>query len=72
VRRVEEIIQASGIISVQVRNEFAWVAARKLKMLLAEIREVLATPLASAWLVGSSILWCEDMQQNWPSNSGSS
>jgi predicted nucleic acid-binding protein len=62
VRRVEEIIQASGIISVQVLNEFASEAARKLKMSLAEIREVLATTLASAWFPGSSVLWSEGMQ----------
>lgn len=40
--RAEELLSASGVISVQVLNEFASVAARKLKMPIAEIREVLA------------------------------
>lgn len=40
--RAEEELGAGGIISVQVLNEFASVASRKLKMSLAEIREVLA------------------------------
>ncbi|MHB8729325.1 MAG: PIN domain-containing protein [Sulfuricaulis sp.] len=41
--RAEEIIQAGGAISVQVLNEFAAVASRKLKMSIAEIRETLDT-----------------------------
>jgi predicted nucleic acid-binding protein len=41
--RVEEILEASGIISVQVLNEFTAVAYRKLAMPLADIREVLET-----------------------------
>lgn len=41
--RVEELLEHSGVISVQVLNEFAAVASRKLKMPLAEIREVLGT-----------------------------
>lgn len=41
--RAEEELGAGGIISVQVLNEFASVASRKLKMSLAEIREVLTT-----------------------------
>ena len=40
--RAEEELGAGGIISVQVLNEFASVASRKLKMSLAEIREVLS------------------------------
>ena len=39
--RAEEELGAGGIISVQVLNEFASVATRKLKMSLAEIREFL-------------------------------
>ena len=39
--RAEEELGAGGILSVQVLNEFAAVASRKLKMSLAEIREVL-------------------------------
>lgn len=39
--RAEEELAAGGIISVQVLNEFASVASRKLKMSLAEIREFL-------------------------------
>ena len=39
----ENALAPGGIISVQVLNEFASVAARKLKMTIAEIREVLTT-----------------------------
>ncbi len=41
--RAEQELSAGGVISVQVLNEFASVASRKLKMSIAEIREVLAT-----------------------------
>jgi predicted nucleic acid-binding protein len=40
---VEAIVSKGGIISVQVLNEFASVASRKLGMTYAEIREYLAT-----------------------------
>jgi predicted nucleic acid-binding protein len=40
-RRAEERIAAGGWISVQVLNEFASVASRKLRMPVAEIRECL-------------------------------
>lgn len=39
--RAEELIAGGGIISVQVLNEFASVASRKLQMSWVEIREVL-------------------------------
>lgn len=39
--RAEAIIAAGGVISVQVLNEFASVASRKLKMTYAEIRDAL-------------------------------
>ena len=41
--RAEELLTAGGILSVQVLNEFASVATRKIRMSVAEIREVLAT-----------------------------
>lgn len=41
--RAEAVLQAGGTISVQVLNEFASVASRKLKMSIAEIREMLET-----------------------------
>jgi predicted nucleic acid-binding protein len=41
--RAEAIIAAGGIISVQVLNEFASVASRKLRMSYTEIRDVLGT-----------------------------
>lgn len=41
--RVEGLLSARGVISVQVLNEFASVALRKLKMPLPDVREVLAT-----------------------------
>jgi predicted nucleic acid-binding protein len=40
---VEAIVSKGGIISVQVLNEFASVASRKLGMTYAEIREYLET-----------------------------
>ena len=40
--QAENIIAKDGIISVQVLNEFASVASRKLKMSFAEIREFLS------------------------------
>lgn len=41
--RAEEVLAAGGVVSVQVLNEFAAVATRKLRMSLPEVREVLAT-----------------------------
>ena len=41
--QAEATLASGGVISVQVLNEFAAVAARKLKMPMAEIREVLTT-----------------------------
>jgi predicted nucleic acid-binding protein len=41
--RVETLLVARGVISVQVLNEFAAVALRKLKMPLSEVREILDT-----------------------------
>lgn len=40
--RAEELLAIGGVISVQVLNEFASVASRKLGMAWPEIREVLA------------------------------
>jgi predicted nucleic acid-binding protein len=39
--RVEALLEGSGVISVQVLNEFTTVATRKLGMSLGEIREIL-------------------------------
>ena len=41
--RAEDVIAEGGLISVQVLNEFAAVATRKLRMPVAEIGEVLTT-----------------------------
>ena len=41
--RAEGELNAGGVVSVQVLNEFASVTSRKLKMSIAEIREMLAT-----------------------------
>ena len=41
--RAEKELTAGGVVSVQVLNEFAAVASRKLKMSIEDIREVLAT-----------------------------
>jgi predicted nucleic acid-binding protein len=39
--RIEALLERSGVISVQVLNEFAAVATRKLGLSFAEVREVL-------------------------------
>jgi len=39
--RAEETVGAGGVVSVQVLNEFAAVASRKLRLSIAEIREIL-------------------------------
>ena len=41
--RIETLLSARGVISVQVVNEFAVVALRKLNMPLSEVREILGT-----------------------------
>jgi predicted nucleic acid-binding protein len=41
--RVETLLSTRGVVGVQVLNEFAVVALRKLKMPLNEIREILET-----------------------------
>ena len=41
--RVESLLAASGVISVQVLNEFAAIAIRKLAMPLDDVREILDT-----------------------------
>ena len=40
--RAETELRSGGVVSVQVLNEFAAVAARKLKMSITDIRDVLA------------------------------
>ena len=41
--RVEELLAERGTISVQILNEFAVVALRKLRMSLNDVREILST-----------------------------
>lgn len=41
--RVEQLLAEQGTISVQVLNEFAVVALRKLKMPLVDVKEILGT-----------------------------
>ena len=41
--RAESLLASGGIVGVQVLNEFAAVATRKLSLDVAEIREILAT-----------------------------
>ena len=41
--RAEELLAAGGVISVQVLNEFAAVASRKLRMSWSEIRDALSS-----------------------------
>ena len=49
--RAEKELSAGGVVSVQVLNEFASVASRKLKMSIAEIREVLGAIRAVCTIV---------------------
>lgn len=41
--RVEQLLAKRGMISVQVLNEFAAVAMRKLRLPLSDVREILGT-----------------------------
>jgi predicted nucleic acid-binding protein len=41
--RAEALLVSGGVVSVQVLNEFAAVASRKLAMAIPEIREILST-----------------------------
>jgi predicted nucleic acid-binding protein len=41
--RAEALLASGGVVSLQVLNEFASVASRKLAMTSAEIREILST-----------------------------
>ena len=43
VDRAEALLAAGGVVSVQVLNEFASVASRKLTMTIPEVREILST-----------------------------
>ena len=45
--RAEALLAGGGVVSVQVLNEFASVASRKLKLSWAEIREVLTAVRAA-------------------------
>jgi predicted nucleic acid-binding protein len=49
--RAEQLIAGGGVISVQVLNEFASVAARKLSLAIPDIREILATVRAACTVV---------------------
>ncbi len=49
--RAEAALATGGVLSVQVLNEFASVAMRKIRMPLDEIREVLATVRALCKIV---------------------
>jgi predicted nucleic acid-binding protein len=49
--RAEKELSSGGVVSVQVLNEFASVASRKLQMSIAEIREVLTAIRAVCTIV---------------------
>jgi predicted nucleic acid-binding protein len=53
--RAEALLAGGGVLSVQVLNEFASVAARKLNMEMAEIREILATVRAVCTVVPMTV-----------------
>ena len=53
--RAEALLAGGGALSVQVLNEFASVAARKLNMETAEIREILATVRAVCTVVPMTV-----------------
>ncbi len=64
--RAEKIVRAGGLISVQVLNEMANVARRKLAMSWMEINEMLtlirSICVAAALLGGCETLYSADMQ----------
>lgn len=49
--RAEELIADGGVVSVQVLDEFASVAARKLALAIPDIREILAAVRAACAVV---------------------
>jgi predicted nucleic acid-binding protein len=53
--RAEQVLTEGAVLSIQVLNEFASVATRKLKMSIAEAREALATvpvaEVAPTWVL---------------------
>jgi predicted nucleic acid-binding protein len=53
--RAEALVEAGGVISVQVLNEFVSVATRKLAMQMTEIREILTAVRASCVIVPLSL-----------------
>ena len=53
--RAEQVIAVGGVISVQVLNEFASVATRRLKMSIEEVREVLTALRAVCTVVPVSV-----------------
>jgi predicted nucleic acid-binding protein len=53
--RVEQLLSLRGVVSVQVLNEFAVVALRKLRMPLSEVREILDTIRAVCTVVPLTI-----------------
>jgi predicted nucleic acid-binding protein len=53
--RAEALVDRGGVISVQVLNEFASVATRKLSMSLPEVREILSAVRALCDVVPLSI-----------------
>jgi predicted nucleic acid-binding protein len=53
--RAEAEVKAGGVVSVQVLNEFASVARRKLRMTLGQVREVLAVVRAACEVVPITI-----------------
>jgi predicted nucleic acid-binding protein len=54
--RAEALIGASGVISVQVLNEFASVASRRLGLQFTEIREILSAVRAACAVEPLSVL----------------
>ena len=52
--RAEEIVAAGGVVSVQVLNEVASVASRKLRFTVAEIRELTTVIRAACRVVALS------------------
>ena len=52
--RSEALLMSGGVVSMQVLNEFASVATRKLAMTIPEIREILST-IRAVCVVRSSL-----------------
>ena len=68
--RAEALLASGGVVSVQVLNEFASVASRKLAMTIPEIREILST-IRAVCIVKPLDIETHELGSTWPNVMGS-